>query len=160
MVASSQFIIRPPESPEELTEHVKGHLETFPPDVVSEDIVTRRVRRLTTYPGYRREQIRCAYRDGKLLGGCRIYERQLRMGAARLATGCVGGVHFRASERHQGIATALMQDAIAYAQTHDYALLLLDGIPKFYHRYGYTDVYDLFTVELDRRAVLALPDPS
>jgi hypothetical protein len=69
-------------------------------------------------------------------------------------------VYVQAGERHQGIATALMQDAIAYAQAHDYALLLLDGIPKFYHRYGYTDVYDLFTVELDRRAVLALPGPS
>jgi hypothetical protein len=36
-------------------------------------------------------------------------------------------------------------------------LLLLDGIPKFYHRYGYCDVYDLSTLELDRQALLALP---
>jgi hypothetical protein len=37
-------------------------------------------------------------------------------------------------------------------------LLLLDGIPKFYHRYGYCDVYDLSTLELDRQAILALPE--
>jgi hypothetical protein len=51
-----------------------------------------------------------------------------------------------------------MHDAIAYAQAHDYPLLLLDGIPKFYYRYGYCDVYDLSTQELDRQAVLALPE--
>jgi hypothetical protein len=36
-------------------------------------------------------------------------------------------------------------------------LLLLDGIPKFYHRYGFCDVYDLSVLELDHEAVLALP---
>ena len=51
-----------------------------------------------------------------------------------------------------------MHDAIAYAQAHKYHLLLLDGIPKFYHRYGYCDVYDLSALELDHQAVLALPE--
>jgi hypothetical protein len=51
-----------------------------------------------------------------------------------------------------------MHDAIAYAQAHQYPLLLLDGIPKFYHRYGYCDVYDLSTLELDRQAILTLSE--
>ena len=53
-----------------------------------------------------------------------------------------------------------MHDAIEYAQAHKYSLLLLDGIPNFYHRYGYCDVYDLSTQEINRRAILALPESS
>lgn len=101
-----------------------------------------------------------AYRDGKQLGGYRIYERVLRVGSARLVTGCIGGVYTRPEVRNQGVATALMHDAIAYVQAHEYPLLLLNGIPKFYHRYGFCDVYDLSTQELDRQTVLALPESS
>ncbi|MDQ2715103.1 MAG: GNAT family N-acetyltransferase [Chloroflexota bacterium] len=154
------MIIRPPLSPDELAEHITGYVEvaqSFSPDSLSEDTANRLLRWLTTLPGYRQEQVRSAYRNGEQLGGYRIYERLLRVGAARIATGCVGGAYTRAEARHQGIATALMHDALAYAQAHDYPLLLLDGIPQFYHRYGYCDVYDVSTQELDRQAIQALP---
>ena len=157
----SSFLIRPPRSPDELTDHMQGYVEvnqSFSPDPFPEDTADRLLRRLITLPGYRPEQVRSAYRNGEHLGGYRIYERLLRMGTARLATSCIGGVYTRAHARHQGVATALMHDAIAYAQAHQYPLLLLDGIPKFYHRYGYYDVYDLSTLELDRQAILALPE--
>ena len=123
-----------------------------------QDTATRLLQKLTTFPGYRQEQVRSAYRDGEQLGGYRIYERQLSVGAACIATGCIGGVYTRAEARMQGVATALMHDAIAYAQIHEYGLLLLDGIPEFYNRYGFCDVYDLCTCELDRQAVLSLPE--
>ncbi len=157
----SSFIIRPPLSPDELTDHIKGYVEiaqSFSPDPLPEDTANRLQYRLTTLPGYRQEQVRSAYRNGKQLGGYRIYERLLRVGAARLAVGCIGGVYTHAEARNQGVATALMHDAIEYAQAHNYPLLLLDGIPKFYHRYGYSDVYDFSTQELDRQAILALPE--
>ncbi|GHO83990.1 hypothetical protein KSZ_19960 [Dictyobacter formicarum] len=118
----------------------------------------RLLRKLISLPGYRKEQVRSAYHNDEHLGGYRIYERLLRVGTARLATGCIGGVYTRAEARNQGVATALMHDAIAYAQAHEYPLLLLDGIPKFYHRYGYCDVYDLSTLEFDRQAILALAE--
>ncbi|HEY7417086.1 MAG TPA: GNAT family N-acetyltransferase [Ktedonobacteraceae bacterium] len=157
----SSFLIRPPDSPDELTDHMKGYVEvaqSFSPDPLPEDTADWLLRRLVTLPGYRPEQVRSAYRNGEHLGGYRIYERVLRIGAARLVTGCIGGVYTRAEARNQGVATALMHDAIAYAQAHKYPLLLLDGIPKFYHRYGYCDVYDLSTLELDRQAILALSE--
>jgi predicted N-acetyltransferase YhbS len=156
----SSFLIRPPHSLDELTDHIKGYVEvaqSFSPDPLPEDTTNRLLRRLITLPGYRQEQVRSAYRNGEHLGGYRIYERMLRVGTARLATGCIGGVYTRAEARNQGVATALMHDAIAYAQAHEYPLLLLDGIPKFYHRYGYSDVYDVSALELDRQAILALP---
>lgn len=152
--------IRPPRSPEELGEHIEGYVQvaqSFSPDPLPEDTSTRLLNRLTTLPGYRQEQIRSAYRSGEHLGGYRIYERLMRVGAARLAAGCIGGVYTRAEARYQGVATALMQDAIAYARTHDYSVLLLNGIPNFYHRFGFCDVYDLSAQELDHQAVLALP---
>jgi predicted N-acetyltransferase YhbS len=132
--------------------------QAFSPDPFPEGTADRLLHRLRTHPGYRPEQVRSAYRNGEHLGGYRITERLLRIGTARLATGCIGGVYTRAHARQQGVATALMHDALTYAQAHQYPLLLLDGIPKFYHRYGYCDVYDLSTLELDRHALLALPE--
>jgi GNAT superfamily N-acetyltransferase len=160
MTTASPLIIRPPHSPDELREHIEGYVQvaqSFSTDPLPEDTAQRRLRRLTTLPGYRTEQVRSAYRNDRLLGGYRIYERLLRVGTARLTTGCIGGVYTLPEVRNQGVATALMHDAIEYAQAHDYPLLLLDGIPKFYYRYGYCDVYDLSVQELDRQAVLALP---
>ena len=157
---ATSFLIRPSLSTDELREHIQGYVEvaqSFSPDPLPPDTEQRLLNRLTSLPGYREEQVRNAYRDGKQVGGYRIYERILRVGAAGLVTGCIGGVYTRAEARNQGVATALMHDALAYAQAHDYALLLLDGIPKFYHRYGYCDVYDLTTQQLDRQAILALP---
>lgn len=157
----SSFLIRPPQSSEELVDHMNGYVEVkqaFSPDPLPEDTADRLLRRLITLPGYRQEQVRSAYRDSEHLGGYRIYERLLHVGSARLVTGCIGGVYTYAKARNQGVATALMDDAITYAQAHQYPLLLLDGIPKFYHRYGYRDVYDLSTLELDRQAILALPE--
>lgn len=160
-MAASSYIVRPPHTVDELAEHVSGYVEvaqSFSAERLPEDTATRLLQKLTTFPGYRQEQVRSAYRNGEQLGGYRIYERQLSVGAARIATGCIGGVYTRAEARMQGVATALMHDAIAYAQTHEYGLLLLDGIPKLYNRYGFCDVYDLSTCELDRLAVLSLPE--
>ncbi|MGZ3631007.1 MAG: GNAT family N-acetyltransferase, partial [Ktedonobacteraceae bacterium] len=44
--------------------------------------------------------------------------------------------------RHQGIATALMQDALAYAQNRQYSFLLLHGIPDYYRQHGFIDVIE------------------
>lgn len=144
-------------------EHMEGYVQvaqSFSPDPLPADMAQRRLRRITTTPGYRPEQVRGAYRANCLLGGYKIEERPLRVGAARLVTGCIGGVYTLEEARNQGVATALMHDAIAYAREHDYSLLLLDGIPKFYYRYGYSDIYDLSAQELDRQAVLALPESA
>ncbi len=160
-MSTTSFSIRSPQSLDELTDHLKEYVEvaqSYSPDPLPEDTVDRLQRKLITLPGYRPEQVRSAYYNAEPLGGYRIYERLLRVGTARLLTGCIGGVYTRAEARNQGVATALMHDAIAYAQAHEYLLLLLDGIPKFYHRYGYCDVYDLSTLELDRQAIQALPE--
>jgi hypothetical protein len=86
---SSSFLIRPPHTLEELIDHVQGYVEvgqSFSPDPFPQDTVARQLRSLTTLPGYKPEQVRNVYRDGELVGGCRIYERWLRTTAAQAPT--------------------------------------------------------------------------
>jgi predicted N-acetyltransferase YhbS len=112
---------------------------------------------VTTTPGYRPAQLRGAFRDGEQVGSYMIGERAMQVGAARLFTGCIGAVVTYPDHRYQGVATALMHDALDYARSHRYALLLLDGIPKFYYRYGYDDVFDVTMQDIDRAALLVQP---
>ena len=106
-------------------------------------------------PDFRAEQVRGAFRDGQQLGGYLLHERMLRMGAALIPTGCLGAVATAVEARKQGVASALMQDALAVARQEQKPLLLLDGIPNFYFRYGYTNIFDVTAIEVNRSAILA-----
>ena len=152
----SSIIVRPLASPSERETHFQLADEAFSDDS-SQSSATYWQQYVTTLPEYRPEQIRGAFRDGELLGSYIIFERMLRMGAAQLATGCINAVVTHPAHRHQGVATALMLDAIDYALSHNHALLMLEGIPKFYYRFGYSDVFDLSTQDIDRAAILAQP---
>lgn len=87
------------------------------------------------------------------VGGCMINERVMRAGAARLPTACVGVVVTHPDYRLRGIGTEILRDAAAFAEKNGEALLLLDGIPNFYHRFGYTDVWDLTEHVIEPTAV-------
>lgn len=112
---------------------------------------------VTQSPEFRSEQVRGAFHASQLLGGYTLHERMLCMGAARISTGCIAAVVTAPDSRKQGVATALMQDALAFARKENRMLLLLDGIPNFYFRYGYVDLFDVATVEVDCSAILARP---
>ena len=158
-MSSSSIIVRPLASPAEYRLHFQFADAEFSPDPSpTSALYVQQV--TTTRPEYRPEQLRGAFRGGEQVGSYIIYEWMLRMGAARLATGCIGGVVTYPAYRNQGVATALMHDAIDYARTHHLALLLLDGIPKFYHRFGYSDVFDQSVQEIDRAAILAQPQST
>lgn len=104
---------------------------------------------------YRPEQLRGVFRGAMQVASCIVYERDLRCGAARLRTVCVGAVVTHPDARMQGAATALMRDVIAFAEARGHALLLLDGIPNFYQRFGYVDVFDTVIHVLAGPAVAA-----
>lgn len=148
------LIVRPLETPEEYHLQLTLSDQEFSSDPSPEG-VERWQRFLTGLPDFRPEQLRGAFLNGQQVGGYMMYEREMRMGAARISTGCIGIVVARPEYRKQGVATALMRDAIQFAHDREHGLLLLDGIPKFYYRYGYTDVFDLADVEVDRTAILA-----
>ena len=158
-MGSSPIIVRPLASPAEYQLHFQFADQEFSSDPSPANAL-RWQQVTTTYPGYRPEQLRGAFRDGEHVGSYIIHERMLHMGVAQLATGCIGTVMTYPAHRYQGVATALMYDAIDYARAHHHALLLLDGIPKFYHRFGYTDMFDQSVQDIDRAAVLEQPQST
>lgn len=121
----------------------------------SEESAQRWQHFLTHRPDFHPDELRGAFYNDQLMGGYILYDRVLCMGAARLATGCIGAVVTAPDNRKQGVATALMRDSQNRAREKNFALLLLDGIPNFYFRYGYTDMFDASAVDVDRSAILA-----
>jgi GNAT superfamily N-acetyltransferase len=86
-----------------------------------------------------------------------IEERVLRVGDARLTTGCIGAVMVRPEHRGRGIGRQLMADSAAFAERRRLALLLLCGINDMYARFGYADVFDPTEQLVPRAQVLELP---
>ena len=154
----ASIIVRPLTSAEEYTTYSRLADTAFshPP---SEKSVRRWQEYVRQSPDFRNEQMRGVFRDGQMIGGCVVHERLLQMGAARISTGCVSGVVTSPDYRKQGAAAALMQDTIEFACSNNHALLLLDGIAKFYYRYGYVDMFDATDIEVDRAAILAQTPP-
>ncbi|GHO83925.1 GNAT family N-acetyltransferase [Dictyobacter formicarum] len=158
-MASSSIVVRPLATEEEIEKQFVLADQAFSrqPDPDK----ARHWRRVTlTHPEFHSRQLRGAFRDNTQLGGYALYEWKLRMGAARISVGCIGIVVVDPEARKQGTASALMHDAIQFAREQRHSLLLLDGIPKFYYRYGYTDVFDVTTYDIDRAAILAHPGSS
>jgi predicted N-acetyltransferase YhbS len=157
--------IRPLRSPSELAIFGRLTVESFfrvPPQAAA-DVAAGWLRILGQRPGFAPEQRRGAFRDGTYLGGYLIQERELRLGAAAIPTGCIGSVVTVPAFRRQGVASALLADALAFARERRLGLLLLDGIPNFYARFGYTDVFDVTLHALDRAAIdaaLSGPPPA
>jgi GNAT superfamily N-acetyltransferase len=158
-VSTSAIVIRQPANNEEIAAHFRWDYITFRHEDNPERIAQEQHAVMGT-PGFSVKQMRSVFLDGEMVGGCMIFERELRIGGARVLVGCVSGVFTRPEYRLLHIATLLMQDTIAFARARNYALLLLDGIPKFYYRYGYTDIFDVSLQNVLRDALLALPASS
>lgn len=108
-------------------------------------------------PGFRPEQLRGVFQGATLLAGCIIHERVIRLGAAELSTACIGAVVTDPAQRQAGVGRTLLNSAVDFAQENKQALLLLDGIPNFYHRFGFVDIFDWTELGIDPRDALALP---
>lgn len=154
----SNVTIRPPKTPAEVEAAFCFAHRAFAPDATLEQVLSWQ-RWVETEPSYRCEQVRCAFHDDRVVATCMAYSRVMRMGRARLPVACIGAVATDADYRRQGIASALMCDAIAYARGRKDALLLLDGIPGFYRRFGYANVFDPVWHAIEQKEALAL-EPS
>lgn len=110
-------------------------------------------------PWYVPSQVRGALQDTTLVGGYMLYRRPVCIGDTVVQTACIGVVCTHPDFRMQGVATALMQDAVQYANIHHDALIMLDGIADFYHRFGFLDMFDTTRHAVQRQRVLELPVP-
>jgi len=156
MLNPADLVIRPLHSTEEYNTYFRLATTAFAPQP-SEEAEQSWQRSIRQSPDFRTERIRGVFRAGEQVGGYMVYNRVLCMGAARLSTGCIGAAVTAPQARKQGAASAMMQDALVFARKHGHALLLLDGVPNFYRRFGYVDVFDVTTIEVDRSALLAQP---
>ena len=131
--------------------------QTFAPELPLDSVANDWRRFVECDPLFDAGTLRGAFRGDTYLGGYTLQTRTLCFGAARLRTGCIGAVVTHPEHRRQGIASALMHDAISYAQEQHWALLLLFGLPNFYGQFGYADIGDIAQHTLDRAAIRALP---
>ena len=142
---------------EEIDAQYRLAVETFMRPEVVEPVAAAFRRFDERSAGLEPEGIRGVVEDGTLLGGYFVWERMMCMGAVRLPTACIGGVVTRQDQRMRGVGRALMEDAIAYATRREQALLLLDGVPNFYSRFGYTDIFDQAALGIDRGSIADEP---
>ena len=142
ITSSPDFVIRSLTTAAEIETFYWLNAQVFRPNHDTALIATRRRRFITQAPDFHPEQLRGAFLGTTYLGGYRIPAFTVHMGPAQLRIGGIGAVVTHPAYRHQGIAGALMRDAITYATQRHYALLLLDGIPNFYSQFGYVNVLD------------------
>jgi len=142
VISSPDFIIRSDETPAETEAFFRLNAQAFRPDEDTELVAAHRQGFVTDDPHVHSTQLRGAFLNRTCVGGYMLFERTLCLGPSRLLTGCISGVVTHPDYRHQGIATALMQDAIRAAESRQDALLFLHGLPGFYDQFGYTDVLE------------------
>lgn len=155
----SHFTVRVLQSEDEITTFGRLVNLAFAPDRDPEKGAALFRDDMANDPGIGAESVRGAFDPvtQRFLGGYLLLQRHLCIGSARLATACIGAVVVAPKERRRGVASALMLDAIAYAQAHKMPLLFLTGIPNFYHRLDYVRVIDEAALYLERDAIQALP---
>lgn len=156
-VSTTEITVRPPTNDAEADTFFRLAAATFIRDTPVGVAAADFRRFVDEAPGADPSRVRCAYRADRYLGGYLLEERWLRVGPGRVRTGWIGVVVTHPDHRRQGVATALMRDAIAYATDRRYGLLLLNGLAGFYDPFGYTDVFDATEHALDLAPILALP---
>jgi predicted N-acetyltransferase YhbS len=150
----NDLIVRPLHTEAEYATYYRLAEYAFSPEPSEEEAARWHENSLHS-PDFDPERVRGAFRGEQLLGGYMVHDCVLRMGKARISVGGIGAVVTDPQARKQGVASALLLDAQAFARAHVHALLLLDGIPNFYYRFGYTDMFDATAVEVKRSAILA-----
>lgn len=142
LTSSPDFTIRSIETPEEFESYFHLNARVFRPDDDTTLVATRRRRFIMDDPDFQVGHMHGAFLSEVHIGSYRMHERWLSIGSSRVLVGCIGGVVTHPEYRHQGIASALMLDALTLARQHHYGLLLLHGIADFYRQIGYIDVFE------------------
>ena len=116
LTASPDFVIRSTETAEEIAHYFRLNAKIFRPDEDTALVASLRRRFIENDPDFQMIQLRSAFYGKTYVGSYRIQERSMCVELSRLRIGCIGGVVTDQDYRHQGVATAMMQDAFAYAQ--------------------------------------------
>ena len=129
--------------------------DTFVRDVPPVDAAADWSRYVADTGPYYPNHLRGFVRDGACMAAYLLEERQMSVGPVRLRAGCVVAVVTHPAYRHQGMGSALMRDAAAYARSCGFALLFLHGRPNFYDQFGYVDFFDATVHAISRADIKA-----
>ena len=160
--AQNELTIRTVETAAEYAAFFHTIALAYTPGISAEERARAFTRRDDTYQHRSRlvqTTLRGAFRGSECIGTYQIEARVLCIGPARILTGCIGYVGTHPDFQRQGIASALMGDAITFAQQQGYALLLLVGIHNFYDRFGFTNIAD-YPMQIIKVADIATQPPS
>ncbi len=157
ITSSPDFVIRPLKSSAEVEDFFLLNAEIFRrhPDMAT--IATKYRQFVTEAPHFHPDRLRGAFLGTTYLGGYYIPKLTECMGSTQLDISGIGEVATHPDYRSKGIANTLMQDGINYATHHQHALLLLDGIPDFYHRFGYVNIFKNLKHTIACEDILAYP---
>jgi predicted N-acetyltransferase YhbS len=141
--------IRPLTTRTEIEACIRQTIGVFRPDADVVADARHQMRELAAYPEPGKDGRRAAFLDGEMVAGYRLLDRVMRLGSVRLRTACIGAVYTRPEFRNQGLARALMLDAIEFATDNGYDLLLLGGIRHFYTKFGYANIHAVTRCVID-----------
>jgi len=94
-------------------------------------------RALFTGPLFEPGHVRVAVADGRVVSGVVMTPRAMRFGPVTVPAVTIGPVGTHDRYRKRGFAAAAMDDASRYMKERGILLAYLQGIPDFYHRFGY-----------------------
>ncbi|MGD0090961.1 MAG: GNAT family N-acetyltransferase [Planctomycetota bacterium] len=112
-------------------------------------------------PGARPEYWRIVRRKGKIVAHVGIYEKEVRIGCARLRMGGLGFVGCLPEFRRRGLAARCMVSALELMRQQGIPLALLFGKDRYYPRFGFVGCFPKYTLKLKvtETEVAALDNP-
>ncbi len=112
-----------------------------------------------TEPGFSYGLNRVALVNGEVVAYMRVVPGLLRYGAARISVGGLAQVCTHPAHRNQGFSAALLQDAIAYMAEQGAGMALLNGIPGYYQRFGFSPVWPYYNLHIPAAEAARLTSP-
>jgi predicted N-acetyltransferase YhbS len=107
-------------------------------------------------PGFDYARHRIGVLDGQVVSYAIVRPYTLRYGMVKLRVAGIGDVCTHPDYRGQGYASAVLQDSLAYMAEQGVHLALLNGIPGFYERFGFSAVWPEYVIEVASAQAAAL----
>jgi len=97
-------------------------------------------REANTWPSLKRENVRIALLNGRIVSTFRIFTLNIRIGCVTVPIGGLNNVCTHPRHRNKGHMKALLEDGIEHMRRRGMPLSMLHGIPNFYYKFGYASV--------------------
>ena len=87
-----------------------------------------------------RKNYRCLTADGRIVSFLEVQPKRMHIGRALVRMAGIAAVCTDAEFRKKGYNRRLWADSIEFMEREGYDISILYGIPKYYHRYGYSEI--------------------